>query len=144
MSASVHVAEEQAGFFIGLLGSLRDVLGERAAAALVQYAAGEAAAREARHGAARDGGSFAVQLDRLGELLGARLRVVEQDGDRVVVAASSPAGRVDAHVSRAVLAGAVKGTYLARAQSLVANVSAEEEADGSFRITIERSGHAAE
>lgn len=144
MSASVHVPEEQAGFFIGLLGSLRDVLGERAAAALVQYAAGEAAAREAKNGAARDSGSFAVQLDRLGGLLGSRLRVLEQSGDRVVVAASPPSGPADAHVARAMLSGAVKGTYLARAQSLVASVSAEEEADGTFRITIERSGNAAE
>lgn len=141
MSATT-AATRQSEFFLVLLASLRDVLGDRAAAALVQYAAAEAATREARERPAEEGRALAPALDRLGETLATRFRVVESSLDRVVVEATGSAAERDDPVSRALLAGAVKGACVARGAPAASSVDVAASAN-AVRIVVRRLAHVA-
>lgn len=139
MSAPTAAIVPSTAFYLALLESLRDVLGDRAAAALVQYAAAEAATRETVDRPTLDESrAFSTALERLGEILGARFRVAESTSEVVVVEAHGTlAVRGDA-VACALLAGAVRGAFAARAKTPLASVESALDGTGALRITMRR------
>jgi hypothetical protein len=143
MSGSLESRDDTIRLLLGVMARFQDVLGERAARALIGYASVEGAGALVTAWR-RDTGQFTAgdAFTRVGNAIAVQVTVVKEDGDATVLDVESGTLTPTREPDRTLVEGVLKGAFLAGSHERHASVHVEPgDAPSRYRVTIMRDQH---